>query len=282
MGTEHNVANEELSKLLESDNGCEYTVIGDSISFKSGTDPGSFNVLHINIRSLHKNVDSLTVLLSDLRDAGVIIDAIGLCETFLTETSLSLVDIENYSGLHKVRCNHSSGGVSLYIHDSVKLVKEVKVPFNEAYEACAAELEYKSKKILLCKFYRPPNSNDKLFLASFKRSLTNFVSYKTCFLCLDQNYDLLKLHLYRPTQEFVETLYDSKFLLTILKPTRVTHVSSTLIDNIFVKSSALNHHSSFVVTDPMSDHFPCLLFYRLSNYMSDQSDLVIEKRNQHC
>ena len=73
-------------------------------------------------------------------------------------------------------------------------------------------------------------------------------------------------------------MYEHGFLPTISKPTRITHVSATLIDNIYVKPKQFSPHSSFIVTDPMSDHFPCLLSYQLFRCYKDKSEQIIVKR----
>ena len=91
--------------------------------------------------------------------------------------------------------------------------------------------------------------------------LTITDKYKQYFIITDQNYDLLKASAHQPTQDFFDMLIQREFLPSILKPTRITHRSSTLIDNIYVKSNPINQSRSYVIEDGMSDHYACFVSY---------------------
>ena len=45
---------------------------------------------------------------------------------------------------------------------------------------------------------------------------------------------------------------------TIYKPTRVTHNSATLVDNIYLDANLYNNVESFIIKTDISDHFMCL------------------------
>ena len=79
----------------------------------------------------------------------------------------------------------------------------------------------------------------------------------------DHNLDFLKCVKHKATDEFISALSEQGYVPTILKPTRVTHQSSTLIDNIFIKGVSVFNYDSFVLVDELSDHYPCVL--RLEN-----------------
>ena len=108
------------------------------------------------------------MLLADLRDKGVVVHLISLCEMFLSRSSMALDAIENYVPIHRPRSG-LGGSISLYLHSSVKLIREFDCPFNEAFESCAVEVQLKSKSIFFAEFYQIPNSNDKLGLESLKK-----------------------------------------------------------------------------------------------------------------
>ena len=268
----------ELNTILNCVNGCEYSDIDDGrIAIEHLATPGDkiLNVLHLNIRSLQKNIDNLLMLLSDLRDKGVVMHVIGLCEIFLTDMSLALVDIDNYVGYHRVR--DGVGGVSVYVHNSVHFVKKINSPFTDCFESILLELSYQGNKIIFAEFYRIPNTNVKDFLYSFSQLITQLENEKFCILCADHNLDFLKFQQHRPTQDFLDLLNNELFVPCIQKPTRITHATSTLIDNIFLKVSKLGVHNSFVIIDHMSDHYPCLLSYKVKA-AKEAEDVFIEKR----
>ena len=56
---------------------------------------------------------------------------------------------------------------------------------------------------------------------------------KLCTLLGDYNLNLLNLESHNPTGDFVNTLASYFFQPHIIKPTRITDDSATLIDNIF-------------------------------------------------
>ena len=225
---------EDPSELLQSENGCEYTDLNDNV-LQAMVLPGNtkFNVLHVNIRSFHKNSDSLLMLLKHLKSKGIVIHVIGLCETPTTEASATL---KNYQVVSKTRTDKTGGGVSLLVHNKLKLSKMIDLPFNESCEAIGASLLFCNQYIFVSEIYRPPNTSDPLFLESLREIICKSRQYKTRFLCGDFNYNLLKLHLHKYTNNFVSTLIDNEFVPFVSKPTRITHKTSTLIDNIAVNS----------------------------------------------
>ena len=184
MTDELRAAVDKLSEILNSENGCEYTDLSNEVclgSLPCTEGQSRINILHLNIRSLHKNIDQLTLMLSALHDMGLIVHVIGICETFLTHESIVLIDLENYSGIHWTRDNRHGGGVSLYIHDSVRLIKEIDTPFNESFESCTAELKFRNLNFHVSEFYHIPNSDDRLFSVSIKKLLD-------CFRSQSRNY----------------------------------------------------------------------------------------------
>ena len=266
----------DLCELLQSDNGCEYTDIEDgritNLDCKL-----SINFLHLNIRSFQKNKDALVMLLNDLQKRGIIIHAIGLCETYLTAASKGIAHLENYQSIHHVRSDKVGGGTSLFVHDKLKIFKSFDLPFSDCFEITAAVVQHGNKRIFLADFYRPPNTNDADFDIKLRELIDVAANYDTSLIGCDQNYDLLKIDQHKQTRDFLSAMYDANYLPMILKPTRITHRSSTLIDNIFVRNKQMSANKSFVVVDGMSDHYPCLLMYEL-HQKGGGPDLFFEKR----
>ena len=75
----------------------------------------------------------------------------------------------------------------------------------------------------------------------------------------DHNLDLIKASTHQQTQEFWEMTVENDFLCNITKPTRITHQSATLIDNIFVNKELSCEYKSWILQDDLSDHLPCLI-----------------------
>ena len=67
------------------------------------------------------------------------------------------------------------------------------------------------------------------------------------------------------TQNFLNCLLENDMLPTITRPSRITHNTAALIDNIFVSSGLYRDFDSALILNDMSDHLPVLtLLYRQS------------------
>ena len=72
---------------------------------------------------------------------------------------------------------------------------------------------------------------------------------------------MLKCHIHKSTQTFLEINLKNNILPCITRPTHITKTVATLIDNIFVSNTLhTNIESGIIITD-VSDHLPsiCLL-----------------------
>jgi hypothetical protein len=73
----------------------------------------------------------------------------------------------------------------------------------------------------------------------------------------DYNIDLLKSESCDYTNNFIEQLFTSSFFPLITKPTRITHHTATLIDNIFTNNlEELEDSTNGIIFSDISDHLP--------------------------
>ena len=73
-----------------------------------------FSIIHVNIRSLHKNFESLRSFLTCLPKLP---DAIAITETCSQDHTKHLYSVEGYSPVHLVRTNRQHGGITIYSKD---------------------------------------------------------------------------------------------------------------------------------------------------------------------
>ena len=165
------------------------------------------------------------------------------------------------------------------IHNSAKFVHQYDTPFNDCMESLAVQLMYRNNLVMICEVYQPPNTNEAKFKESLNELYRVTKNHKSVFICGDCNYDLIKSDQHVRTGDFSLMMTENHFIPTILKPTRVTYTSSMLIDNIFVKNKTLSRHLSYIITDCMSDHYPCLLAYEFDKKdIGPEETLVFERR----
>ena len=243
-----------------------------SIKYKNGI-KDNFSLLHINSRSINKNFDSVETLLNSLNNFSF--SVIGISETWLNLNSPDIFNIPNYHMIHDDRKTGRGGGVALYIHCKFnhKIRKDIHI---EGIENIFIEIENKfGKNIIIGTLYRPPSSNINHFLESIDEQLEKISrENKSMYIMGDFNIDLTHsiennspyttTHLNKNksvnnnSDKFLNILSSYAFYPCINIPTRVTPVSSTLIDNIFTNTLGENKNSG-VFTYDVSDHLPIFL-----------------------
>ena len=129
-------------------------------------------------------------------------------------------------------------------------------------ENVVAELKGDKDPIILASCFRVPNSCQTEFLMCHN-SLVSKLTKETKYVLigLDHNLDLLKSSKHKNTQDFLEKNIKSRMLPCITKPTRVTHSTASLIDNIFCSEVLYQSSNKYIVIDDMSDHLPCLCLF---------------------
>src|SRR6218665_3877138 len=123
-----------------------------------------------------------------------------------------------------------------------------------------------------------PNNTDLIIGSIYRQSVPDFLAdfeitlhylsetKKKIFLAGDYNLNILKYNEHPSTSNFLNLLATCKFLPVILRPTRITEFTATLIGNIYTNCHSYNMDSCILVED-ISDHLPIMLyidFYRMS------------------
>ena len=76
----------------------------------------------------------------------------------------------------------------------------------------------------------------------------------------DQNFNYANIENHGPTRNLLDSFISSGFIPTITKPTRITHTTSTLIDNIYIKTKQPDQLTSGILNIDLSDHLPIFTF----------------------
>ena len=237
----------------------------------------SFLLLHLNIRSINKNFDNLKLLLENSRQNDCA--AIAVTETWLSHNNDTSYGMPEYDFVVNSRLDRIGGGVGIYLSKKYDhLIHEKLNCMNNVVESLFTELIIpNNKNILIGVIYRPPNSNLNDFMTYLQNLLNDPIfNNKDSYLVGDFNIDLMKCNSMNAPQEFIELLMAASFSPSISKPTRVTELSATLIDNIFSNSTPPPETAGIVLSD-ISDHYP---IYTLSpiNNKSNSSKKYITKR----
>ena len=213
----------------------------------------SFSVAHLNIRSLPANLSAFMSYVDNLDHC---FSVIGLSETWLNPSNVSAYSIPGYNHVAQTRCTSRGGGISLFVAE--KFVYSEITDYcmvNDYIESLFVKITNNGMVFVIGLIYRPPNSN----IVQFTETLNNIlgeVSHMPCYIMGDYNIDLLKHELHPPTEKFLEAMYSNSLLPMILKPTRETETTATLIDNIFTNKYNINDNilQGIFATD-ISDHY---------------------------
>jgi len=74
----------------------------------------------------------------------------------------------------------------------------------------------------------------------------------------DQNFDYIKIEQHKNIVELLSIFITNSLIPTITKPTRITHSTATLIDNIYVSTKTNTHICSAILCEDISDHLPII------------------------
>ena len=224
-----------------------------------------FTIFNVNIRSIPKNFDKLRLYLQELNHN---FSVISITESWLKEYNENTYNLNNYTHIRKIRYNRMGGGVSLFIHNSIKFEQRLELIVDlEGVDCLTIEIpkdELNSpKNIILLSLYKPPDINKALFT----EKLTDLLEVlhrqnKFVFILGDFNIDVAENML--TTDRYVSDFHNSLLAYfhraLINKPTRVSDRKSTIIDNIYTNISSVaisgilrtdfsDHYSLFCITD---------------------------------
>lgn len=247
---------------------CEYEKNTLDRNFPNGS---SLNIIHVNIRSISKNLDELKLLLADIK---MYFSVVVLTETWLDNDHNWLPSdwFDNYDVFHSIRAGRRGGGVSILADRGLGCVRLEELCLIEpTFESCAISFTINRKQFSVVGVYRPPMNLTADFNTSFFENLNRSrISNHVSFVLGDFNIDLLNNNNSNAHEAFIGEFNSHHFMPVISLPTRVTNNTSSLIDHIWVNSLA--PCSSGVIPVAISDHYP--IFISLPNVFEDPEQFV--------
>ena len=237
----------------------------------------NFIVLQLNIRSILSNQLELRMLLNTLKNKNLNVDAVLLSETFLTDKTLKLVNLEGYTLLTNHRKEHKGGGVAILVRNGVNYQrrKDLEVMVEKEVESCYIQIKTKSgKKIIVGSLYHSPNTKETELINHVQNTIVKCKSVKQnldIILGMDHNLDLLKLNNHKGTRLFYDKMVELELVPSITRPTRITNHSATLIDNIFVCGSLQKDFDSSIIISDISDHLSSIFLAKQTKVKNNDS-----------
>ena len=135
-----------------------------------------------------------------------------------------------------------NGGVRLYLSNAIRNVNILNntcicKPCHCSkwdFESMFISFKFQRSEFILGGINRHPNGNMIHFVEDLEQTLININGYASCILVGDINSDIIKFE-NGGTMNYLTTLFSYRFLPYITLPSRITSLSATCIDHIFVR-----------------------------------------------
>ena len=263
------------SPFQYSNTSCEYfepdKFVSMLDSLKSHT-----SFFHLNCRGLSSNWDSFKDLICNLHTDKFAFDFIGMSELFRIDGDMRLRLPGYHPLLSRTRDDGPRGGVGLFVkgHINYTVRNDLSVFIPHIFESVFIEIEIKKSQNLIVGVIYRPNTQPLADMDVFQTTLHDIMHIingdkKTGVILGDMNVDILKFNSHHLTGDYLDRLFSCGFLPVIVKPTRVTTSSATLIDHIYINDIATSGQSGIIITD-IADHFGT--FYILTENSLNHSD----------
>ena len=246
----------------------------------------SFKVLSLNCQSLNAKIDNISILISQLNDHNITIDAICLQETWLTDDQIPpTAYVNGYTPINSPKQSSEHGGLLIYLKDTYSFQKlELHVSQSSVYDSLFIKIPHENDTIILGNIYRPPHkviTQLETFNMEFHSTLQQMSQNKFAIITGDFNINLLDLKANNSprTHEFYNNVITTGFVPKITLPTRLGEKSCTLIDNCLCKIPEHCTSTSGILSHKISDHQPYFITLDLNtNWLPTTKPAFVQTR----
>ncbi len=285
---ENNAFWNEISEQLIS---CTYKTLRNVQVAK----PDELNILTVNIRSTHKNLQKIIDNAVEYQKYDVLCLNETNCDISKLANGIDDLLVEGFNPpifQAPARASCKGGGLMTYVNNNIcsaddleKIDLGLDVDGNTIGEFLFVKIKSckkTNKTVISGNVYRSPsNKNKSHFIDMYDKVLGKLVRHKGKQIIVsgDFNIDLIKYNSETCCQDLIDTASNHGFVQIISRPTRVTDHSATLIDHVY--TNKINSVvSSCVVTLDLSDHLAtCVTVSLDSTYDRAQYNLPNRRDN---
>ena len=160
--------------------------------------------------------------------------------------------------------------------------KDLDVFKEKHTESTIIEISLKNgTPVVIGSLYRSPNTAANEFIddvSDIIQKISCEGNKKEIILGMDHNLDLLHSDTHTPTHKFLNMFLDMHLFPTITHPSRITQMSATLIDNIFISEKLQQDYDSALLVTDTSDHLPIMCLLKQTR-ITDKTPLTFESRS---
>lgn len=239
-----------------------YTTNALNSCFAKVKESNELSVLHLNIRSLNANQQSLLMLLAEFEFK---FDIIVLSEIWSYNVEFFHNIMNGYDFFYELPKISKVGGVGIFLKNDILCTvrNDLKLPISavkDEFEDLWIEIEKGKTKYILAGIYRHPNTDINNFINKFEKNLNYLSKMKcSCIVAGDFNIDLSKYQIDKNTDDYLNNLILHDFLPVVVLPTRITSTSASIIDHIYYHGNSHNSQLKILAGNifaDVSDHLP--------------------------
>ena len=153
--------------------------------------------------------------------------------------------------------------IAMYIANSFTYKERFDLCINieGEFESIAVEITDKLQKqnTVVAEVYRISNTNESLSIQRYEEMVANICgNTNQVILGSDMNFDYKKVGEHKNTSDLLNVFFSQGLLPTVSRPTRITHTSATVIDNVYMKCAGYRNVNSRIIVSDISDHYAIL------------------------
>ena len=213
-------------------------------------------LLHINIRSLPKNLDNLNHHLLQLLPS--LPDVICLTEIKIKNNPLANINLPGYDNLKFSPAIKIAGGAGIYVSNEyisyITGINELNLAGDCEDIWINIKKQNTNQYFVIGVIYRHPSGNVTNFISALNHKLSQ-LKCKKFYILGDFNINLLSTKFADPSSEYLNMLWSNSTFQLINKPTRVTKQSTTIIDHILTNDTTNVIYPLILLSD-ITDHYP--------------------------
>ena len=262
---------EEQEIYTDNFHSCDYYEMSE-LKNKFHKSSQCFSTYSHNIRSINGHWDDLLDIINSAKP--IKFSVLAFQEVWSVSKNYKIPGYSKFEFLTRDKNGppnpNCGGGVGLFIDNKYKdyeILNEESVFIPNVYESIWVKIKLKNgQDKIIGNVYRPntaPLANLQQAIEIHNHiidKLQNNRLHANCEIQIvsDFNVNMLNFETHGLTNEYINSLISKSFLPLITLPTRIKHLSATLIDHIWT-NKVCNSYNSGIIINSLSDHFP--VFY---------------------
>jgi len=215
----------------------------------------NLTILNANVQCIHNKINRINLILQNLNP-----DVVCISEHWASEENIETIHISNYEmRAHFCRKQYIHGGVAILTKQTMlsKPIKVDKYSIEKEVEICGIRLP--ELHSIVVAVYRSPQGSEELFLENVNKVLEKLTkTYKKYNIFFIGDYNINILQNTNATKELLEVMAQNGLHPAFNEPSRITSISQTCIDNIFVNIPS-ESYSGQTINLHLADHLGQLI-----------------------